>query len=166
MAIKTRQKPPRPTTGSVKQRQFLAAYRECGIISLAAKAAGCERRSHSMWMARDPDYPALFAEAKEEACESLEKEARRRAVEGVDRPVYQGGRKIGTLKEYSDVLLIFLMKGAMPDKYKDRYSQDVTVTVDVSDRLAAGRERAASIDVIDVPLPARITGPSATELEQ
>ena len=57
-----------------------------------------------------------FDAAQEEACERLEAEARRRAVEGVDEPrTVAGQREI--VKRYSDALLIFLMKGANPEKY-------------------------------------------------
>jgi hypothetical protein len=41
--------------------------------------AGVVRSQHYVWM-KDPEYAAAFAEAKEEACDALESEARRRAL--------------------------------------------------------------------------------------
>ncbi len=41
----------------------------------------------------------------------------RRAVDGVDEPVYQGGKKVGSITRYSDTLLIFLLK-ANRDKFR------------------------------------------------
>ena len=50
----------------------------------------------------------------------LEDEAKRRAYEGVKKPVYQGGKRVGYVQEYSDTLLIFLLKGTNKAKYGDR----------------------------------------------
>jgi hypothetical protein len=74
----------------------------------------------------DPDYQAEFEEAHKEACDRLEQEARRRAVEGVDEPVFYKGEHCGVVRKYSDTLLIFLLNGAMPHKYKSRFSGKVS----------------------------------------
>ena len=52
----------------------------------AAKACKIERDMHYRWMANDPEYPALFADAKAKAAQSWEDEAVRRATEGVFEP--------------------------------------------------------------------------------
>jgi hypothetical protein len=59
--------------------------------------------------------------AKKLGAEQLEGEAIRRAFDGIQVPVgwYQG-QPGGYVTQYSDKLLIFLLKGAMPDKYTDR----------------------------------------------
>jgi len=111
---------------------FLAAYAECGVITRAAKAVGCSRNNHCNWMAKSPKYREMFALAQEEANDLLESEARKRAVKGWEEPVYQGGLKVGTKRKFSDLLLIFLMKGAMPDKYKDRVAQEVSMDVNAT----------------------------------
>ncbi len=42
-------------------------------------------------------------------------------MEGVEEPVrWYKGEAGGMVRKYSDVLLIFLLKGLRPDKYKDR----------------------------------------------
>ncbi|WP_207706576.1 hypothetical protein [Desulfallas thermosapovorans] len=109
-----------------KKRAFLAAFAEVGNITRAAEIAGIDRKNHYDWMKNDPDYPELFYEADQQACDRLEQEARRRAVEGVQKPVFQGGKQVGVVQEYSDTLLIFLLKGAMPEKYKERVHQEHT----------------------------------------
>jgi len=68
--------------GSMTKDRFLAAFRVCGSIRHAAKAAGVDRGIHYTLMQSDPDYPAEFAAAKEEARDFLIQEARRRAVAG------------------------------------------------------------------------------------
>lgn len=108
-----------------KRDAFLAAYVELGTLTHAAGAVGIDRSSHYKWMDTDPEYPSLFAVAAAKGKEAMVREARRRAIEGTDKPVYQGGKLVGTIREYSDTLLIFLMKGAMPETYRERV--DVTV---------------------------------------
>lgn len=110
-----------------KRDAFLAAFTKLGTLTHAAEAAGCDRGQHYRWMDTDPEYPHLFSEASKSAHDNLEREAVRRAVEGTEKPVYQGGKLVGTIREYSDTLLIFIMKGAMPSKYRER----VEVTLDV-----------------------------------
>ena len=51
---------------------------------------------------------------------NLEDEARRRALQGVEKPVFREGRQVGTVTEYSDTLLIFLLKARRPEKFRDR----------------------------------------------
>ncbi len=102
-----------------KKRAFLAAFAECGNISEAAKIAEINRMSHYHWLETDERYAVVFDQATEIACDHLEAEARRRAVEGVNEPVFYHGEVCGTVRKYSDTLLIFLLKGARPDKFRD-----------------------------------------------
>lgn len=109
-----------------KQRAFLSAYSACGMISHAARAAGCGRALHNHAIKKGGDYAEAFSIAKEEACEVMEAEARKRAVDGWEEPVYQGGELVGMKRKYSDVLLIFMLKGAMPEKYADRQKTEIS----------------------------------------
>lgn len=109
-----------------KKNAFLAAYAELGTITHAAERVNVERRTVYRWRDKDPTFAAALETASEVAAERLEQEARRRAVEGVEKPVYQGGKLVGSVREYSDTLLIFLLKGAMPDKYRDRVSSEIS----------------------------------------
>ncbi len=103
-----------------RQNAFLKAYAEAGTISAAAKAARITRRLHFKWM-KEPEYAEKFCEAQEMAHDKLEQEARRRAVEGWTEPIFYEGVHVGDKPKYSDQLLTLLLKGALPDKYRDRY---------------------------------------------
>ena len=59
-------------------------------------------------------------EAKLIGVERLEDEARRRALTGVDEPVFYQGDECGIITKYSDTLLIFLIKGHKK-MYVDRH---------------------------------------------
>ncbi len=72
------------------------------------------------------DFATAWDEALAEATERMEMEARRRAVDGVLEPVFQGGGKVGTVRKYSDTLLIFLLKAHAPTKYRDNGRLELT----------------------------------------
>lgn len=110
-----------------RKNSFLAAFSECGNITKAAEIAGLDRSRHYDWLKNDPEYAERFKDAEEQATERLESEARRRAVQGVEKPVFYQGQVCGTVTEYSDTLLMFLLKGIRPEKYKDRVSNEVAV---------------------------------------
>lgn len=116
-----------------KKEIFLKALSINGIITEAAKAAKIPRQSHYDWMKNDPEYPARYEAAYNEAVDSLEQEAISRARDGWEEPVYQGGKYVGSIRKKSDTLLIFLLKGAKPEKYRERYehSGEVAQTVKI-----------------------------------
>ncbi len=107
------------------QTTFLTELAARGSVSGACKAAACSRANAYAERERDATFAARWDEAKREAVELMEDEARRRAVEGVDRPVFQGGVQVGTVREYSDTLLIFLLKAHDP-KYRDKQQVEHT----------------------------------------
>lgn len=119
-----------------KKALYLEAFSGLGNLSAASRVSGISRQDHYLWVKKDPQYVADFLEAQEKAIDALETEARRRAVDGTERPVYQGGELVGTIREYSDTLLIFLLKGARPERYRERYDIQITPT-DAIKRVAA-----------------------------
>lgn len=82
----------------------------------AAEQAGVARQTVLGWR-KDPAFAARYDEAIERGTDVLEDEARRRAVEGVDRPVFQGGECVGHVREFSDNLMTILL-GGRRDKYR------------------------------------------------
>lgn len=87
------------------QGAFLAAYAQCCHIQRAADAAGIGRRTHYDWLRDDPEYAALFEEAKELATQVLEDAAVQRAVDGWQEPVFHEGKIVGSITKFSDRLL-------------------------------------------------------------
>ncbi len=128
---------------SAKKRAFLEAYKLCATVTHAAITAKISRCTHYDWLEKDKAYVEAFKEATIAATDTLIEEARRRAIQGVSDPVYHGGKQVGSIQKYSDTLLIFLMKGAMPEKYRDNHHITGSVNVDLVERLIAGRKRVA-----------------------
>lgn len=104
-----------------KKAAFLAAFAETGNVTAAAKAADINRTLHYQWLETDTDYAKRFEEAREQAVERMEREALRRAIEGWEEPVFHKGEVCGTVRKFSDTLLIFLLKGNAPQKYRERH---------------------------------------------
>ncbi len=108
------------------KQAFLDALALTGVKKAACQASGVHANKVNHWLASDPQFAVAFDEAMDESADDLETEARRRAVEGVRQTKYA---KDGTTYEevkYSDTLLIFLLNGAKPEKYKHRTTAELT----------------------------------------
>lgn len=114
----TRKRPPRRP---VWESAFLAALANTGNVRAACQAAKIGRTTVYKHREVSPAFDVAWQVAIDEAVEVLEAEALRRAVHGTREPVYYKGKIVGQVLKYSDVLLIFLMKAARPDKYRERF---------------------------------------------
>ncbi len=63
------------------------------------------------------DFCVRWEMAYQTGVDLLEDEAHRRAYDGVEKPVYQGGVLVGTVTEYSDTLMGLVLRGKRPDRY-------------------------------------------------
>lgn len=98
---------------------FLKTYSETGNISHSARKAQVTRQA--VYARRDIDdaFRSAMVEAKEQANAALEAEALRRATKGTLKPIFYQGAKCGAVREFSDTLLIVLLKANMPEKYRE-----------------------------------------------
>ena len=116
-----RRKPYRKSVhfGPEEKQKFLEVYRETGSSKVAAKTVGVAFQTAYRHRADDPDFFEQWVEADEEYTQSMEVEADRRGVQGVDEPIWYAGKNVGTIKRYSDILLIFRLKAKRPLVYRD-----------------------------------------------
>lgn len=94
----------------------------------SCEMAGLPRSTVYDWRHADQAFAQAWDAALELGTDALEDEAVRRAYHGTDKPVYQGGKQVGTVREFSDTLLIFMLKARRPEKFKERSEQRVSVT--------------------------------------
>ena len=99
------------------RKKFLENLAETGVVTHSARAAGVSKTAVHISRRRDSKFAQAWDRALDSATDRLENEAVRRAVDGVEEPVYQGGKQVGTITRYSDTLLIFLLK-ANRDKFR------------------------------------------------
>jgi hypothetical protein len=103
-----------------KRAKFLEALRSTCNVSKSRELSRIGKSALYDWRKDDADFRREWDEALDVGADVLEDEAKRRAVQGVREPVFQGGKLVGEIQKYSDTLLIFLLKGAKPEKYNDR----------------------------------------------
>lgn len=92
-----------------------------GTVSAGADAISVTRQALYQHREVSDDFRTAWDDAVDEGADVLEAEAFRRAVKGVEEPIYHNGHAIDTVWKYSDTLLIFLLKGRRPEKYRDNY---------------------------------------------
>ena len=124
------------TPEKVEERQdaqkgkFLTALAKSCNVSYACKAARVGRSTVYEWRDADLEFAKAWDEAEQTAVEGLEREAWRRAQDGVKRkiPHYAYGKEVGHSVEtvYSDTLMIFLLKAHAPAKYRETVNMQVS----------------------------------------
>lgn len=121
------------------REKFLEHLARTGNVTQSAEASGFTRKTAYKHRREDPEFAAAWDDAFEQATDALESEARRRAYDGVKRPVYQGGELVGYVQEYSDQLMLALLKahrrGTFGDKQQVEHSGALTLEQLVSGSL-------------------------------
>jgi transposase-like protein len=109
------------------------------------------------WRREDKAFDEAYTDAEASVTDTLEKEAIRRARNGVLEPVISKGQLVmvkdtetGELKplqqrRYSDNLLQFLLKGRRREVYGDKREVDATVGIDVVGAKAALEAKFAAL---------------------
>ncbi|HKJ74315.1 MAG TPA: hypothetical protein VKA19_09395 [Alphaproteobacteria bacterium] len=93
-----------------RRNRFLQEMRRNANVSRACDAAGVSRQQVFALRKEDPDFRAAWDEAEAGAVDDLEEEVLRRARDGVDKPVYFGGKLCGNIRSYNDALALEILK--------------------------------------------------------
>ena len=150
--------PPRARRGGEQRDtswhpKFLENLAEFGIVSHAAQACGHNRATAYRHRKDDKEFAALWDDADAEASDVLEMEIRRRAVDGDERPIYsKDGKKIGTIVERSDRLIMFLAQARNPRRFSQRHQLEHSTG-----------QGGLQINLIPAVPPQGIEQPSATD---
>ncbi len=99
---------------------FLGAFEYTGMVSEACGMVGIARSTAYLERQRNEEFAVAWADVEERVVEKLEAEAFRRAHDGVDKLIVSAGKEMGTEKQFSDSLLMFLLKAKRPERYLDR----------------------------------------------
>ena len=111
---------------------FLNALATGSPVAVAATAAGIGYRTAFEWREGDQEFARRWEEAYKAGTDVMENEARRRAFEGFEEPVFHQGQVCGHVRKFSDNLLMFLLKARDPDRFKDRVSNELTGKLTIS----------------------------------
>ncbi len=102
-----------------KKDKFIEHLRHTGNVAASARMVGLGRSRAFELRKEDPAFGQAWEEAIDDFVDRCEEELRRRAVEGYKEDVFYGGKKVGEITKYSDVLLMFYLKSLRPGKYRE-----------------------------------------------
>ncbi len=114
---------------AVQEATFLRALSFGKTVQEAADLAGAHRRTFYRRRRTNAEFAARWTSVLEQfetediSRDALELEAKRRAILGTEKPVFRGGAIVGHTVDYSDSMLMFLLKAKYPEKY-DRSKSD------------------------------------------
>lgn len=97
-----------------RRSTYLKMLSRFGNHILAAETCGVDPDSIKRLIKKDPAFAAQCEQARADAYERLEGEAYRRAVVGIEEPVYYEGVRVDTITKYSDGLLGKLLEANNP----------------------------------------------------
>lgn len=110
----------RPGSRKRRKDRFIDELAKSGNVTMSCHTIDAARSMVYRWRDEDSAFRAAWDEALEEATDLLEAEAHRRAYAGYEEPVFYQGAECGLVRKYSDTLLIFILKGLRPEKYRER----------------------------------------------
>ena len=108
------------------QAAYLEALPKYFTVTAACTKAGISTARLSQWRESDGAFLVKEQHARDALADQLEAEAIRRAFKGVRVPVYQGGLLAGHIQQYSDQLLVLMLKALRPEKFRERSEISVT----------------------------------------
>lgn len=117
---KRKAKQPDTRTTSEKMKAMIQGFADTCNVVRAAKLARISRKIHYVWLEKHPDYAAVFEKTKRHAADYLESVAVERATTGWSEGIYYQGSRCGSVRRYSDGLLMLLLRGAKPELYGNK----------------------------------------------
>lgn len=115
MATRTPRTPKKPRDW---KPAWLVAFEREGMVSAACRTVGVGRTT--VYDARsDPEFAQAWDDIEAMTTDRMEREAMRRGMEGFDKAVYHQGEVVGMERQFSDTLLIFMLKARKPETYRE-----------------------------------------------
>jgi hypothetical protein len=123
---------------------FLAALAETGMVKEAITRTGVPRATLYRRRSSDAAFATQWAEALALGLDQLRDEGVRRALHGVERPVFHAGKLVGTVRHYSDALLMFLLRSHQPEVYREPRRGELSASQATEEELARAFEEGGS----------------------
>lgn len=101
----------------IAREKLKQAILATGSIMAASEMVGLTYAKVLLARRRSEEFDNFLNEAMQQAVASIEVSAFNRARDGVEKPVFYQGEQVGTTKEYSDSLTIFMLKSHKPEVY-------------------------------------------------
>ena len=98
---------------------FLLCFEYAGTVTAACEMLHVSRTTVYEEKQRNEDFAVAWADVEERSTERMELEAYRRAVLGTTKPMLSAGKIVTTVQEFSDSLLMFMLKARRPERYRE-----------------------------------------------
>lgn len=102
-----------------RQRAFIEALADCGVVSRAARMVGMAPEGAYV-LRRHPhgrSFAEAWARAQDVGVQRLHDIAVERAIEGVPVPIFWQGQQVGERREYDARLFMYVLRHNDPDRY-------------------------------------------------
>jgi DNA-binding transcriptional regulator YdaS (Cro superfamily) len=109
-----------------------ALTQNCGDTLAACRSIGVSLMFLNQWCKDDTQVRERVEEATQVGAQGLVSEAIRRAVTGIDEPVYYKGVQTDSKRVYSDSLLALLLKAKGGNDFKGEASGPTSVQVNIA----------------------------------
>lgn len=121
----------KPLVPERKRRVFLETLRRTGKVNYSAMSAGYKDSSAlRKFRNQDDEFAQEWDEALDTGMDLVEDEAIRRAVDGTREPVFYQGNVVGFKLNYSDQLMMFVMRGN-----RKKYQQHMQIEGHITGRI-------------------------------
>lgn len=107
----------REPTPAAKRKLFLEYLSMSANITQSAQKAGIDRTTVYRWRAGLESFRTAWKQAMDQALDEIEALLLERAANGVEKPVFYGGKPCGTVRQYSDALAMFILRARRPEVY-------------------------------------------------
>lgn len=103
------------------KEKFLEEIAGGATVTAAARATG-KKSASGYYRLRETDekFASDWDAAREAGIDLAEDEVRRRGFEGVEEPVYQAGKQVGSVRKFSDRLLLAWLAARRPQVWGRR----------------------------------------------
>lgn len=109
-SVAKRRKPRRKSWTKERREQFLSTLAETANVTAASRAANMCPQGAYAFRKRDAAFRAAWHQALSEGYDRLELIALERAMFGTEKEVWHSGKKTGTMRNYSDSLILGLLR--------------------------------------------------------
>ena len=132
----------RAPLSAARVNAFFHHLGRAGSVTVAANRAQLRRSALYERRQDDDDFAARWAQALDLSVERLQDNAMNRAMNGTPRAVWRNGQQVGSVRQFDNRLLQFLLKAHRPDLYGNRgHAAAPALPFDLVKRMAAAEER-------------------------
>jgi hypothetical protein len=122
----------------VFKKLFIEKLAQGMSVTRAAEESDLGRATVFSWRREDPAFAAAWDDANAQGVDRLEDEARRRARDGYnERTVVGRDGTVSTIRDYSDQLMLALLRAKRPQEYVQQTGAPAVVSVTVKTQTEA-----------------------------